>query len=29
VGNDPVLDRTPSGKWASDHFGVFAELELR
>jgi endonuclease/exonuclease/phosphatase family metal-dependent hydrolase len=29
VGTDPVADRTPSGKWASDHFGVVANLELR
>lgn len=28
VGADPVVDRTPSGKWASDHFGVFAALIL-
>jgi endonuclease/exonuclease/phosphatase family metal-dependent hydrolase len=28
VGADPA-DRTPSGKWASDHFGVFATLDLR
>lgn len=29
VGTDPAADRTPSGKWASDHFGVVADLELR
>jgi endonuclease/exonuclease/phosphatase family metal-dependent hydrolase len=29
VGTDPVADRTPSGRWASDHFGVVADLELR
>lgn len=29
VGTDPVADRTPSGKWASDHFGVFSVLQLR
>jgi hypothetical protein len=29
VGADPATDRTPSGLWASDHFGVFAALELR
>jgi endonuclease/exonuclease/phosphatase family metal-dependent hydrolase len=28
LGTDPVVDRTPGGLWASDHFGVFAELEL-
>jgi endonuclease/exonuclease/phosphatase family metal-dependent hydrolase len=28
VGTDPAADRTPAGQWASDHFGVYAELEL-
>jgi endonuclease/exonuclease/phosphatase family metal-dependent hydrolase len=28
VGTDPAADRTPDGLWASDHFGVYAELEL-
>lgn len=28
VGSDPATGRTPSGKWASDHLGVFANLEL-
>lgn len=27
IGTDPVADRTPSGRWASDHFGVVADLE--
>jgi endonuclease/exonuclease/phosphatase family metal-dependent hydrolase len=29
VGTDPLADRTPSGRWASDHFGVVSDLELR
>jgi len=28
IGTDPGTGRTPSGLWASDHFGVFAHLEL-
>jgi endonuclease/exonuclease/phosphatase family metal-dependent hydrolase len=28
VGTDPATDRTPAGQWASDHFGVYAKLEL-
>jgi len=28
VGADPVLGRTPAGLWPSDHFGVFARLEV-
>ena len=28
VGADPVTGRTPSGLWPSDHFGVFARLEV-
>jgi endonuclease/exonuclease/phosphatase family metal-dependent hydrolase len=28
VGSDPDNDRTPSGLWASDHFGVLTKVEL-
>jgi endonuclease/exonuclease/phosphatase family metal-dependent hydrolase len=28
VGNDPVADRTPSGLWPSDHFGVVAAMQI-
>jgi endonuclease/exonuclease/phosphatase family metal-dependent hydrolase len=28
IGNDPAADKTPEGLWPSDHFGVYAELEL-
>jgi endonuclease/exonuclease/phosphatase family metal-dependent hydrolase len=28
VGDDPVTGRTPTGLWPSDHFGVFARLEV-
>ena len=27
-GSDPAIGRTPSGLWASDHFGVSAHVEL-
>jgi endonuclease/exonuclease/phosphatase family metal-dependent hydrolase len=27
VGADPAKDRTPSGKWSSDHLGAFAVLQ--
>jgi hypothetical protein len=28
IGTDPATDRTPDGKWPSDHFGVLAKVEI-